>query len=70
MQRDWNAHRRAGTIGVLLAQGNKLTTAEIARLLDVTYQGAWYLMTNLSGAPLYITEIDGKWQIPTNQEIL
>jgi DNA-binding CsgD family transcriptional regulator len=60
---DWNAHKRAGTIVFWLSRGEKLTTAEIAKLLNISYWGAMYLMDNLTHTPIGLTVVDGKWQI-------
>lgn len=59
----WNAHKRAGVVVDLLRDGRQMTTAEIAEILGMTYHGALYLMDNLSGAPICITLIKGRWQI-------
>jgi hypothetical protein len=59
--REWNAHTRAAVVTLLLLNGERLTTSEIAKLTDMTYHGAYRLMINLS-IELPITQIDGKWQ--------
>lgn len=58
---DWNPQTRAAAISLLLLAGKRMTTAEIAHELGMSYHGARRLMINLSQV-LPITQIDGRWQ--------
>ena len=60
-QREWNAHQRAGQVTYWLMQGRKLSTAEIARLTGLSWDGAKFMMEMLSG-PLPIVCADNEWQ--------
>lgn len=60
-QGDWNPQTRAASISQLLLTGKRMTTAEIAEHLGMSYHGARRLMVNLS-LVLPITKIDGRWQ--------
>ncbi len=51
---------RAGLLAWWLAQGEELTTAETAELLEVDRTAAWRLLTKLS-RQLPIACVDGKW---------
>lgn len=58
---DWNAHQRGGWVALWLWQGSRLTTKDVARLCNMTPQGAGKMMAILSAA-LPITVVEGKWQ--------
>ena len=60
-RREWNAHQRAGQVTYWLVQGRKLSTAEIARLTGLSWDGAKFMMEMLSGL-LPIVYADDKWQ--------
>ena len=60
-QREWNAHQRAGQVTFWLVQGRKMSTAEIARLTGLSWDGAKFMMEMLSGL-LPIVCADNKWQ--------
>lgn len=60
-QREWNAHQRAGQVTYWLVQGRKMSTAEIARLTGLSWDGAKFMMEMLSGL-LPIVYSDDKWQ--------
>lgn len=60
-QAEWSAHQRSGSVSVWLYQGSRLTTDQVARLTGLTWEGAEYMMTMLSGA-LPVTKINGLWQ--------
>lgn len=54
--RDLTAHQRAGQVVLWMWAGRRMSTAEIAARLDLTYAGAYYMMTHLSLLPW------GLWQ--------
>lgn len=58
---EWNAHQRAVMVKEWLDAGERLTMAEIARRLGVSFNGAKYLMLAISVVQPY-TEVDGEWQ--------
>jgi hypothetical protein len=60
-RQDWNSHQRGGFVTLLLWQGAKLSSKEVARLCVMSRQGAEKMMTILSAA-LPIVTVDGKWQ--------
>ena len=60
-RQDWNAHQRGGFITLMLWQGAKLSSKEVARLCVMSRQGAEKMMVILSAA-LPIDIQDGKWQ--------
>lgn len=60
-RREWNAHQRAGQVTFWLVQGRKMSTAEIARLTGLSWDGAKFMMEMLSGL-LPILYADDKWQ--------
>lgn len=60
-RREWNAHQRAGQVTFWLVQGRKMSTAEIARLTGLSWDGAKFMMEMLSGL-LPIVFIDDRWQ--------
>lgn len=60
-QREYNAHQRASYITFLLLQGNKLTTAGVATLTGLTWEGAEYMMDRISGV-LPVVKEDGIWR--------
>jgi hypothetical protein len=59
-QREWNAHQRAGQVTFWLVQGRRMSTAEIARLTGLSWDGAKFMMEMLSGL-LPIVYSDDKW---------
>jgi hypothetical protein len=59
-QREWNAHQRAGQVTYWLVKGRKMSTAEIARLTGLSWDGAKFMMEMLSGL-LPIVYSDDKW---------
>jgi len=60
-RQDWNAHQRGGFITLMLWQGAKLSSKDVARLCYMSRQGAEKMMGILSGA-LPIVCADGLWQ--------
>lgn len=58
---DLTAQERAGKIAWLLAQGERLTTNEIARLTGLTRGGAWYLMMRISRVVPVVCDERGEW---------
>lgn len=60
-RQEWNAHQRGGFITLMLWQGAKLSSKEVARLCVMSRQGAEKMMDILSAA-LPIVSVDGKWQ--------
>lgn len=60
-RKELTAHQKASFIAILLRDGNKLTTAGIARITRMTWEGAEYMMEMISGV-LPIIKIDGEWQ--------
>lgn len=58
---EWNAHQRGGFITLMLWQGAKLSSKDVARLCVMSRQGAEKMMIILSAA-LPIDNPDGKWQ--------
>jgi hypothetical protein len=59
--REYNAHQKASYVTFLLLQGNELTTAGIATLTGLTWDGAEYMMDMISGV-LPIVKVGGKWR--------
>lgn len=60
-RREFNSHQRAAWITLFLWQGSRLSNKDIARLVNITTQGAGKMMAILS-ATLPIVFEDGKWQ--------
>lgn len=60
-ERELNAHQKAAFVTILLREGNKLTTAGVARLTYQTWEGADKMM-DLIGGVLPIVKQDGYWQ--------
>jgi hypothetical protein len=60
-QREYSAHQKASYVTFLLLQGNELTTAGIATLTGLTWEGAEYMMDMISGV-LPIVKVNGKWR--------
>ena len=60
-RREWNAHQRAGQVTYWLVQGRKMSTAEIAHLTGLSWDGAKFMMEMLSGR-LPIVYAGEKWQ--------
>lgn len=55
---------RTARVVYLLTKGKKLTTTEVAVLLDISPQAAWHMMGILeSSHDVPVTCINGKWQI-------
>lgn len=59
--RDWNAHQRAVKVKEWLDAGERLTMAEIARRLGMSFNGAKKIVIAICAIQPY-TEIDGEWQ--------
>lgn len=59
--REYSAHQKASFVAILLKDGNELTTAGIARLTGMSWDGADFMMQMISGV-LPIVRIDGKWR--------
>jgi len=60
-QQEYNAHQKAVYIAILLKDGDELTTAYIAQLTGITWDGAEYMMVMISGV-LPILKVEGKWK--------
>ena len=60
-RQDWNAHQRGGFITLMLWQGAKLSSKDVARLCAMSRQGAEKMMAILSAA-LPIVMHDSLWQ--------
>lgn len=66
-RQEWNAHQRGGFITLMLWQGAKLSSKDVARLCVMSRQGAEKMMGILSAA-LPIDNPDGLWQWMTKDE--
>lgn len=54
--------QRAAMLAIRMAQGDRLTVAETADWLGMSYQGARRLLTNLCGPGLPVHQYeDGRW---------
>ncbi len=64
---EMTAQQRAARITWWLAHGESITTADVARLSGLSWDGAYKMMCNLSGAiPIYCDK--GTWQVCAMQE--
>lgn len=62
MQQDeWTAHMRAATAVFWLLSGSRLTTAEVARLTGLSWDGAKYMLVNMSIVVPIAEDDSGKW---------
>ena len=69
METDYTAQERAALIAWHLAHGEELTTAEIALMTGMTWQGAWFLMIHLSHVlPIYRNDT-GAWTVCVLKEL-
>lgn len=60
-RQEWNAHQRGGFITLMLWQGAKLSSKDVARLCVMSRQGAEKMMGILSAALPIVIE-GGLWQ--------
>jgi hypothetical protein len=59
--REWTPIRRRGWVLLWLWQGSKLSERDVARMTELTKQGANQMMLDLA-ADFPLVKIDGKWQ--------
>jgi hypothetical protein len=60
-QREYSAHQKSSFVAILLKDGSLLTTAGIARLTGMSWQGAEKMMNMISGV-LPIVKVNRHWQ--------
>lgn len=58
---EWTAHMRSGVATFWLLEGNRLTTAQIAQLTGLTWDGAKYMLTNMSLVLPIVEDDQGRW---------
>lgn len=52
---------RAAHIAILLRDGRRLTTADVAAITGMTRVGSWGLLTRLSGILPILPDEEGRW---------
>jgi hypothetical protein len=66
---DYTAQEKAALVTWHLAHGEELTTAEIALMAGLTFQGAWFLMIRLARVlPIYRNDA-GVWAVCVLREL-
>jgi hypothetical protein len=60
-EREWTAHQRSAIITFWLRDGNLLTTGDIARMTQMTWHGAEYMMEHISIVLPIRKDERGRW---------
>lgn len=60
-RQEYTGQQKAALVAILLKEGSKLTTAGVARLTKMTWEGAEKMCQMLSGV-LPIVKQDGYWR--------
>lgn len=66
-EREYVASQKGALVGWYLAHGECMTTADVATITGLTWEGARVLMCKISGA-LPIVQMDGAWQVAVMEE--